>query len=200
MAGERVAKDVAKVVPDLGTVQVVCKVDLRCTGPQPVVGNGNFERLAARVGVSDEGLAIAATVGTETVRTVDIGTDGPQGYGEVALVDDLGRADGAGTGGGSQGNGGDSQKVGKHCDLVVYLRWKRCGLSVCLEGVVVVVVGPEVDKFPKRTWFLSILLYLDVPAGGQQAAYPFIANDRQSGRPAAKIRCHGVSLELAADV
>lgn len=98
LAGERIPKDVAQVVPDVVAVQAVGEDGLGRARVEAVGGDRHLERLAARHGVLDEGLRVGAVLGN-LEGALDRRADGPDVHVTGALVGDFGEADGGGQGG-----------------------------------------------------------------------------------------------------
>lgn len=129
---EGVAKDVAEVVPDLVAVEAVGKVGLGLAGVEAVAVAGDLEGAAASLGVDGERLGVAGA-GLESVAHGDVLADGPDGDFKVALVVDLGAANGR-DGAGEAGGDGEDAELLEHfegCWWVFVLRKRKCCKSVC---------------------------------------------------------------------
>lgn len=144
LPGKGITKDTAQVVPDLGAVEAVGEVGLGRAAVEAVAGAGDLERLAARLGVLDEGLGVGAALGLEVDGVGDGGADGPERHFGVAVVDDAGAADGGDEGGGDGQHGEEGVELhGGDSGCLVGGKWivdVGCG-----EETVVDVVSSDSD-------------------------------------------------------
>lgn len=113
MAGEGVAKNIRQVVPDLLTIEGICKVGLGASIVQAILDSGDLDGDATRGRVMVQDLGIG-TAGSNSVLLANGATNGPDIDGETALVDNLRVANSAGkrsqSGNGSDGSCGEPHR------------------------------------------------------------------------------------------
>lgn len=110
VALEGVAEDVAEVIPDRLAVEVVGVDGLGAAVVETVRVTGHLQGPTAGDGVLVEALGVGSAVRVQGVRARDGAADGPEGDGEITLVDDPGLRDsvvGIGVRHGDTGEGED---------------------------------------------------------------------------------------------